>query len=428
MSAAELLPFVYALAIGLLIGAERERSHPDRRMLAGSRTFAIVGLAGAVAAFLDPWVVVAALPVLGALMVVSYGRTSLVDPGTTTEVALLATYLLGAMTIEHAPLAAALGIVTTVLLMAKGRIHAFAREVLTTEELEDALKFLVLAFVVLPLLPDRNLGPYGVLNPHRIWLIVVTLTGISWIGYIAVRTLGPRRGLLVTGLAGGFISASATTATMARRSKLTGEHRTAVAAALLASIATFLQLIGVLFVASPAVAQRVWPASLAGAVVIAATAVLGEVLRRRRNPGSTDAVEVPADDTRGEADAPAPADRPFALRPALVLAAILTAALLVGRWAADVLGSQGAVLAAGAAGLADAHAGALAPASLHESGALTLSTALVAVGAAVVSNTVTKLVVAVGAGGRTFAVRFGLGMLPGVVAFVAVLAVTVRAL
>ena len=276
MSVDDLLPFVYTLAIGLLIGAERERSHPDQpAKLAGARTFAVVALCGAATSFLDPWLVVAGLPVLGALMVVGYQRRSITDPGTTTEIAVLATYLLGAITIEHAPLAAALAIITTVLLMAKAPIHAFARDIVTEPELEDALKFLVLAFVVLPLLPDSDLGPYGALNPRKIWLIVVALTGISWVGYITVRTLGPRRGLLLTGLAGGFISASATTATMARRAKLTATVATPVAAALLASLATFVQLVGILAVAAPSIVGYVWPAAVVGGILIAVIALLG---------------------------------------------------------------------------------------------------------------------------------------------------------
>jgi uncharacterized membrane protein (DUF4010 family) len=415
VSVDDLLPFVYALAIGLLIGAERERSHPDQlSKLAGTRTFALVALCGAATAFLDPWLVVAGLPVLGALMVVGYNRRSLTDPGTTTEIALLATYLLGAMTDQHAPLAAALAIITTVLLMAKAPIHAFARDIVTETELEDALKFLVLAFVVLPLLPDSDLGPYGALNPRKIWLIVVALTGISWVGYIAVRTLGPRRGLLLTGLAGGFISASATTATMARRARLTATVATPVAAALLASLATFVQLVGILAVAAPSLVGDVWPAAAVGAVVIAAVALLGY---RHAGRGDPDAGETSA----SEDEEVTAADRPFALRPALVLAAILTGALLLGRWAAEVLGTKGAVLAAGAAGLADAHAGALAPATLHEAGKLDLATALIAVGVAVAANTVTKLAVAVTAGGARFGLRFAVGLLPGVAAFLAVL-------
>lgn len=118
------------------------------------------------------------------------------------------------------------------------------------------------------------------------------------------------------------------------------------------------------------------------------------------------------------------ADRPFALRPALVLAAILTAALFVGRWAAEVLGPDWAIVAAGAAGLADAHAGALGPATLADGDVITVAAGLVGIGTAVAANTMTKLVVAVAAGSWRFGLRVALGLLPGVAAFFAVLAVT----
>ena len=428
MDPSDFWPFVYALAIGLLIGFERERSHPPSRRLAGSRSFALVGLVGAATAFLGTWAVVAGLVIVGALVLLGYRQTSAADPGTTTEVALIAAYLLGAMTVDHAPLAAALAIVTTVLLRSKQTIHAFAREVVTDAELEDALKFLVLAFVVLPLLPDEDLGPYGALNPHRIWLIVVTLTGISWVGYIAVRTLGARRGLLVTGLAGGFVSASATTAAMARRSRLTGERDVTVSATLLASLATFVQLIGIVAVAAPSILADLWPAAVLGAMVIALFALIGARHRRDRTPSEDgdDGIDTATPDPVEEGhDTPVvAADRPFALKPALVLAAILTAALLIGRWAAEVLGPDWAIVAAGAAGLADAHAGALGPATLADSEVITVAAGLVGIATAVAANTVTKLVIALTAGGWRFAARVAFGLLPGVAAFFAVLAVT----
>ena len=424
-------PFVYALAIGLLIGFERERSHPPSRRLAGSRSFALVGLVGAAAAFLGPWAVVAGLVIIGALVLLGYRQTSPTDPGTTTEVALLATFLLGAMTVDHAPLAAALAIVTAVLLRSKRTIHAFAREVITDAELEDALKFLVLAFVVLPLLPDRDLGPYGALNPHRIWLIVVTLTGISWVGYIAVRALGPRRGLLVTGLAGGFVSASATTAAMARRSRLTGERDATVSATLLASLATFVQLIGIVAVAAPSILADLWPAAVVGAFVIALLALVGARLRRRDSPSEDGGAGVAGPEpaqigARGDepGEDVVAADRPFALKPALVLATILTIALFVGRWAAEVLGPDWVIVVAGAAGLADAHAGALGPATLADADVITVAAGLVGIATAVAANTATKLVIALAAGSWRFALRVAFGLVPGVAAFFAVLAVT----
>ena len=231
MSWPQLQPFLIALAIGLLLGFERERSH-NRRIPAGSRSFALLALLGTITASFGAWAVVAGLAAIGALMALAYFRTNSDDPGTTTEIAALVTYLLGALAYSRPALAVALAVLSVGLLVSKNRIHRFVRDVVTEVELEDAIKFFVVAFVVLPLLPDRALGPYGVLNPEKVWLLVVLLTGIGWAGYIGVRALGPERGLLVTGLAGGFVSASATTASMGRLSRAGAGLRAPLAGAL----------------------------------------------------------------------------------------------------------------------------------------------------------------------------------------------------
>lgn len=414
MTLQQIEPFLVALAIGLLLGLERERSHA-RKLPAGSRSFALLSLAGAVAAGFGQWTVVAVFLGVSTLLALAYFRTSQEDPGTTTATAALVTYLLGALAYSRPALAVALAVVVAGLLVSKTRIHRFARDIVTEVELEDAIKFLVVAFVILPLLPDRGLGPYGVLNPEKIWLLVVLLTGIGWVGYIGVRALGPERGVLVTGIAGGFVSASATTASMGRLSRTTASLRAPLASALLASLATFVQLLIVIGVVDADVLRRLWPPVAAGAVVLIGIAAL--VYRGAGRPAENAAA--PSENAE-----PAPASRPFALRPALILAAVLTLALLVGRWGADVLGTEGTVLAAFAAGLADAHAGAVAAASLAAKGAITVDTALVAVAAALGSNLIVKTVLAFTAGGRRFGLRFLAGMTPPAVVFGVVLALT----
>jgi uncharacterized membrane protein (DUF4010 family) len=396
----QIQPFLVALAIGLLLGFERERSHA-REQPAGSRSFALLSLVGAVAASLGSWAVVVGLATVGALLALAYNRTSKHDPGTTTEIAALVTYLLGALAYTRPAMAGALAVIVVILLMSKERIHRFAREIVSEVELKDAIKFFVVAFVILPLLPDEPLGPYGVLNPAKVWLLVVLLTGIGWIGYIGVRALGPGRGLLVTGLAGGFVSASATTASMGRLSRTVEGVRAPLAGALFASVSTFVQLLVVISVVNPEVVRRLWPAAVAGAVVLVGIAAF--VYRSaQRDPARQDP------DARADVAA-VPTSRPFALRPALILAAVLTFALLVGRWGADALGPNGAVLAAFAAGLADAHAGSVAAASLAARGDITTNTALLAIAAALGSNLIVKAVLAFTAGGR----RFGMGFLAG---------------
>ena len=409
----QIQPFLVALAIGLLLGLERERGHSGK-LPAGSRSFALLSLAGAVAATFGMWAVVVGLGAVAVLMAVAYFRTSGEDPGTTTEIAAIVAYLLGALAVSRPAAAGALAVIVALLLVSKDRIHRFAREIVSAIELEDAIKFFVVAFVVLPLLPDRPFGPYGVLNPAKIWLLVVLLTGIGWIGYIGVRALGPRRGLLVTGLAGGFVSASATTASMGRLSRTAGV-RAPLAGALLASVATFVQLLLVIGIVDAEVLRRLWPAAAGGAVTLAAVALVVY-----RGVDATDSA--PHEPDTGETDA---ASRPFALKPALILAAVLTLALLVGRWGADVLGPRGAVLAAFGAGLADAHAGSIAAASLAAQGDITVVTALLAIAAALGSNLIVKCVLAFAAGGRRFLLGFIAGMAVPTLVFAIVITVAV---
>ena len=154
----------------------------------------------------------------------------------TSEAAAIATLGLGALTATEPALAVGLAVAITVLLVSRQSLHRFVRETVTDRERVDALKFFVAAFVVLPLLPTGHVGPYGVWVPQRIWLLVVLIIGIGWVGYVATRMLGTRRGLMVAGMAGGFVSGTATTGVMAakfRRSE--APLRGALAGAVLAS-------------------------------------------------------------------------------------------------------------------------------------------------------------------------------------------------
>jgi uncharacterized membrane protein (DUF4010 family) len=259
--------------------------------------------------------------------------------------------------------------------------------VITEVEVQDALKFLVLALVVLPFAPDRAIDPWGALNPSRLWFLVVLITGIGWSGYLLVRLLGTQRGLMTAGFAGGFVSASATTAAMGRVAA--GAFDQAIAGSLMASVATLVQLGVVVGVTSGAMLARLLPAIAAGTLVILAE-VIG-VTRGRRGP-----VEA----------SPWQLGRPFSFWPAMSLAGLLTAVVLASRWAGETLGSAGAAAAAALAGFADAHASVLGVVTVEVSGGMTMRTAMIASGLALATNTITKCVLAYASGGRRFGHRF----------------------
>lgn len=180
-----------ALATGLLLGVEREHDNArDSVRPAGSRTFPLIALAGAVSAAVSPVVLCMALVAVAALVIAWYLRTE--EPGATTEIAAIIAFLLGALAWERPELAVPVGVVVAALLAAKRPLHRFARKVVSDQDIRDAMILFVVAFVVLPLLPDRALGPYGVLNPTRVWWLVIAVTVIGWAGYVAARAFGQR--------------------------------------------------------------------------------------------------------------------------------------------------------------------------------------------------------------------------------------------
>ena len=235
-----------ALGIGLLIGAERERRKGEgpSRSPAGIRTFAVASLAGAVS-FIAGGEVLFAVATAGVIVLttVAYWRGHEDDPGLTTEIALIVTALLGGLSMQQPALAGGLAVTVAVLLAARTPLHSFVRTVLTEDELKDALIFAGSTLVVLPLVPDRPMGPYGALNPHSIWILVILVMAISAAGYITVRTFGARFGLPIAGLASGFISSTATIGAMgARVAKAPDVLAAGVAGAVLSTIATIVQM------------------------------------------------------------------------------------------------------------------------------------------------------------------------------------------
>ena len=386
-----------ALAIGLLIGAERERSKPDSGS-PGMRTFVLLALIGSLAVRLPTAVAAAVAAAAVLLILVGYWWSRPHDPGMTSEMAAVTTLGLGALTPAEPSVAVGAAVAVTVLLASREALHRFVRETITDRERTDALKLFVAAFVVLPLLPRGHLGPYGVWVPQRIWLLVVLIICVGWVGYAATRVLGSRRGLMVAGLAGGFVSGTATTGVMAAKyGRAEASLRAALTGAVLASLATLVQLVVITAVAEPTVARRLLPAVAAGGLVLAAEAWwLG-----REEPTSG----APLEQT----------GRPFALLPALVLAAIISLVLPLAIWLEERYGAAGSVAATAAGALADVHGASVAMATLVHQGEVAVGTAVVAIGAGLATNTVSKLVVAAVAGGARFSAALGCLLLPVVI-------------
>jgi uncharacterized membrane protein (DUF4010 family) len=422
-----LVAYATAAAIGLVLGFEREHHEWHRHqtsIVAGTRTNAVVGLLGAVSARIDAVVVAGGAVAVTLLVAVGYWRTANEHVGTTTEFTTMAAFVLGALCVVDQPLAAGLGAAIAMLLESKELLRRLLREVVSSAEVEDAIRWFALAFVVWPLMPTRSYGGDAAIVPHDVWRLVLILTGIGWIGHLATRAIGVRRGVLVTGATGGFVSGAATTAAMARIARQDPSSAgSALAGACLASVATLVQLVVMTSIAVPDFGVRVVPAMAAGSVTLIGAAFV--VLRRHDNVRSTpsdspahDENEVMAGATFGpdnggdRASQTTLTDRPLHLTSALAAAILLTAALAISNVLTQQVGSKAVVITSAAVGLADTHAAALSATSSAGSGAVSESVALVAVGVGLATNTLTKLVLAAAAGGIGFAARLAALLAP----------------
>ncbi len=399
-----------ALGAGLLIGIERERrkgSGADREA-AGLRSFVLAAVTGALAQSLP----VRGLVAIGALLVVllaaaAYWKSrnsNSSDPGLTTELALLSTYLIGVQAMLEPALAAACGAGLAVLLAARARLHRLATELLSEQELHDGLLLAALALIALPLVPQAPIAELGGMQPRPLAALVLLIMAIQAAAQVALRWLGPRRGLLVAGFLGGFVSSTASVASFGGRARAAPAHVAALAGgAVLSAAATWVQALVMSAALSPAAAWALLPVAAAGASACAAAGAW-MVLR--------------AGTALPPAEAAACSTERSALRPRLALAVALmlaTVAAVVGLLQRH-FGDTGMVVAVALAALADAHAPIASLAALHAAGTLNTPMWVAGVLLAVGANTLTRCAVAAAAGGRGYALRVGAALLGSLLA------------
>lgn len=220
--------FALAALIGLLIGLEREHSQQESETthFAGIRTFPMITLLGCTTALLAEenqiWLFAVGMAGMVGLILTVYAFSAQHgDLGVTTEIVALLAYLIGGLVYwNEIWLAVALGVIVTVLLALRPFLHNLVARI-DREDIYATLKFVVVSAVILPLLPDEAYGPWGVLNPFQIWLIVVFVSAVSFTGYVAIKLLGPRRGIGLTGFLGGLVSSTAVTLGFSQRSRET---------------------------------------------------------------------------------------------------------------------------------------------------------------------------------------------------------------
>lgn len=383
-----------ALGAGLLVGLERERrkGQGDDREAAGLRTFMVAALAGAVAQMLSQALAVVVLAGVAGLAALSYWRSRSRDPGLTTELALLATTLIGMLAVAQPALAAGCAVLLAAVLAARERLHHFATDWLTERELHDGLLLSALALVLLPLLPAAPVTWLGQLSAQRVLMLVIMILLMQAAGHVGQRLLGARAGLALSGLLGGFVSSTATIGAMG--SLVRGGQaplRLALCASVLSMAATWLQMLLMATLVSVDAARQVWPLVCIG---VAVPVMLGTLLWRRAGAGE------PVRD--GSAAAKRGVLR---LREAVSVTMLLVGgAVLVSL--AQQQGVGGLLMGTAVAALADAHAPMASLMSLFGAGRLSLPHLQWGLMVALVANALTRTGVALTSGGQ----RFGLGV------------------
>ena len=390
--------FLLSLGIGLLMGLERERNPASR---AGLRTFGLVTLLGTVCAVLavrteSPWLIAAGLVVVGAMMISAYHRQpDASDPGTTSVVALLLAFCYGAMVwYGYRTVAVMLAIMTTILLYFKAELQTVSKQ-LTRRDITSVLQFCVLSLVILPILPDRNFGPYDTLNPYQVWWMVVLISGVSLAGYAALRIVGQRHGAPILGLLGGLASSTATTLVYARHARAsTALIQLSLVVILTANLIVLVRLATVAAIVQPGILPTLLP--VLGAGLVAGVAFVTYAWRKME--GSD---ELPELDLRN----------PTELATALTFGAVYAVVLLLSAALSDKAGNLGLYVVALVSGLTDVDAITLSTLRLFGQGKLAAEEATTAILLAMLANLAFKFGIVVSVAGSALAKRLITGFL-----------------
>ena len=387
----EYLPaFLTSLAIGLFVGLERERSPAAK---AGLRTFALTALLGTLLALLSeymesPWLLAAGLLAVAGLIVSAYldgSRTD--DPGTTTQAALLLCFGLGALVwFGFGALAVLLAVAMTLLLHFKPELQNISKS-LTRQDLQSILQFAVLSFVILPVLPNRDFGPFETLNPYQTWLMVVLISGLSLAGYVSLRFVGQRFGAPLLGFFGGMVSSTATTLIYARHAR-SNENlgKLAVVVIMIANLVVLIRLAVVSSLVAPSISPHLIPVLAGG--LIAGSLLTFSWWRRIGAEG-----EFPMPEMKN----------PTEIRTALTFAALYAVISLISAWLANLSGSSGLYLLAFISGLTDVDAISISMLRLFDQGKLTPDVTVATIAIAYLSNLLFKFGLMMSIGGRTLA-------------------------
>ena len=390
-----LLNLGVALGIGLLVGAERERSKNNVQTpngqadntLAGIRTFTIASMLGAITSWMNFWLLFAALVCVAMFAAVAFYVRRDERLGLTTEISLLFTVILGALAMTTPILAASLAVCAAILLAAKEPIHGFVLGVVTREELNDFLILAGATLIILPLMPNTVMGPFHAINPRNLWVVVILVMAIGAFGHLALRIIGGRIGLPLVGMVSGFISSIATISAMGHRSRETPALlSSAVAGAVLSSFSTILQITLILAtISQPTLQALIMPLMFGGI----ATLLCGGAL-------TLNALHHPVSDANKVSQS-------FSVKTAFFLAGLIAVVLIISAGLNQWFGQAGLVIGSAIVGLVDAHAPTVSVASFVANHQILATDAALPILAAFSLNAISKAITAVASGGKVFA-------------------------
>ncbi len=390
------LGFLLALAIGFLVGRTREPA-PGGPPRPGMRDFLIIALLGAVAGHLGNVAIAIALfaGTVGAVLVMRAHHPE--RNGITTELAAVATFVLAGLCLTpDRPFGAGLAIVLAAILAERDQLRHFVRDAISDREYIDTLSFLGLIFVIYPLLPTGSYGPFGFFQPREIWLFVILVSGVSYVGYFLTKFTGNERGALLTAIVGAIASTTAYTAGISHA--VAEAPESAVPAArysLIANSILFPRTLLIVAIVSPTLAIAAIPAF--GAMMLAGLAAALILARAPARKSKKSAV----DDSTFR--------NPFSIRPALEFGVVFTVVLLVTRMAKSYAGYGGQMVVSGISGLVDVTAISLTLASFVQSGTSAARDAVIGLTLAHGVNAIFKSAVARTSHQPAFYVRLAAG-------------------
>ena len=390
-----------AMLIGILVGIQRQFSQsPEEPEAVEARDFVIVALIGAICAIAQA-ATLTVIALLSVTALIAVHRLKLTPAAhLTSDFTAVATFCLGYLTaIPNFPHGTAIAVGTSIALVtileAKERLHRLVREGLTETEFLGTLRFLAIVFVIYPLIPVGRYGPYEFFEPRSVWIFVILVSSISYLGYFLEKFLAGR-GITLMAVLGGIASTTAVTVSFARRTREEPDNeRMFWYASVVANMLQLPRLLAIAYAINPDLAGAV----LAPVGCVAASSLLFAWLIFRYAG------------TRGADRSRFPLGNPFQLLPALKFGAVFALITLLTKWAATEFGSQGLLFGTFLGGVADVDAVTVTLGKLLEAGNVDASLCAKGVLLAIVANALFKVVLALAAGGSGFARKMALSFL-----------------